>query len=116
MLAAASIIPNGIRYDSAVLQPYPDPTGPQHDECKAGHWQRLVRDLPSEATMHKSVYARLAAEQVLQYEVFAAYRPVNLKNHVDFSHYYGQGTPTPSTPPTAVADDVEARWERQRRE
>jgi len=98
---------------------YPDPTGPQHDECKAGHWQRLVRGLPadkytriSEATMHKSVYARFAADQILQYDVFAAYRPVNLEKHVDFSHYWGQGNKT-MPPPKAIADDIETKWEKQ---
>jgi hypothetical protein len=94
MLAAASIIPNGIKHDDAVLRVYPGPTGPQHDECKAGHWQRGVRNLPADthtgisvATMHKSVYARFAAEQVIQYDLAAPYRPVNMKNHADFTGY-----------------------------
>jgi hypothetical protein len=118
MLAAASIIPNGIKHDGAVLRLFPDPTGPQHDECKAGHWQKRVRDLPankrtgiSEATMHKSVYARFAAEQVVQYDVIAPYRPINLKNHTDFSHYYDHGATT-TTSPKAIADDIEGKWER----
>ena len=57
-----------------------------------GHWQRGLRELPvnlntgiSFATVHKSVYARFAAAEVVQYDVAAPYRPVNLKNHVDFS-------------------------------
>lgn len=121
MLAAASIIPNGIKHDDRVLRLYPDPTGPQHDECKAGHWQRDVRNLPadevthiSEATMHKSVYAGFAAGQVTQYDVSAPYRPVNMKNHIDFSHYYDQGTTTATSSPKAIADDIEAKWERNR--
>jgi T6SS, Phospholipase effector Tle1-like, catalytic domain len=120
MLAAASIIPIGIKHDDTVLRLYPDPTGPQHDECKAGHWQRGVRELPadkatriSEATMHKSVYARFAADQVIQYDVSAPYRPVNMKNHADFSHYYDEGTATSPPPPKAIADDIEAKWEKQ---
>jgi hypothetical protein len=119
MLAAASIIPNGIKHDSPVLRPYPDPTGPQHDECKAGHWQRGVRNLPADkhtgisvATMHKSVYARFAQERVIQYDLAAPYRPVNMKNHADFIHYYDQRAPTSS--PQAVADDIETKWERQK--
>jgi hypothetical protein len=119
MLAAASIIPNGIKHDGAVLRLYPDPTGPQHDECKAGHWQKRVRDLPadkrtgiSEATMHKSVYARFAAKNVVQYDVIAPYRPINLKNHIDFLPYYGKGASTTIPPPKAIADDIEAKWER----
>jgi hypothetical protein len=33
ILSAASIIPNGIIHDETVLRCYPEPTGPQHDEC-----------------------------------------------------------------------------------
>ena len=120
MLAAASIVPNGIKHDEAVLRLFPDPAGPQHDECKAGHWQRGLRELPadpktgiSSATMHKSVYARFAAAQVVQYDVAAPYRPVNLKNHVDFSHYYGGGATGAIPAPKAIADNIEAKWERQ---
>ena len=119
MLAAVSIIPNGIKHDHSVLRLYPDPAGPQHDECKAGHWQRGVRNLPADndgvsvATMHKSVYARFAADDVLQYNVMAAYRPDNLKKHADFAHYYVPGAPVPTGSLKGIADDVEAKWERQ---
>jgi hypothetical protein len=63
--------------------------------------------------MHKSVYARFAAAQVVQYDVAAPYRPVNLKNHVDFSHYYGGGATGAIPEPKAIADNIEAKWERQ---
>jgi hypothetical protein len=63
--------------------------------------------------MHKSVYARFAAAQVVQYDVAAPYRPVNLKNHVDFSHYYGGGATGAIPAPKAIADNIEAKWERQ---
>ncbi len=122
MLAAASIIPQGILHDERVLCLYSDPTGPQHDECKAGHWQRALRDLPidsktgmSAATMHKSVYARFEARNVVQYDVMAPYRPSNLKNHVDFLHYYDT-TKTAPAQPQVIADDVEAKWQRQKTE
>jgi hypothetical protein len=120
MLAAASIVPNGIKHDEVVLHLFPDPAGPQHDECKAGRWQRGLRELPvdvktgiSSATMHKSVYARFAAAQVVQYDLAAPYRPVNLKNHVDFSHYYGPGATDAIPAPKAIADNIEAKWERR---
>ena len=40
MVSAAGVIPDGLHYDTRVLQLSPDATGPQHDEAKAGHWQR----------------------------------------------------------------------------
>jgi hypothetical protein len=64
MLSAAAVVPEGLQYDDRVLKLSSDSAGPQHDEAKAGHWQRGVRDLPtapgntvSRAIMHKSVYA-----------------------------------------------------------
>jgi hypothetical protein len=38
---------------------------------------------------------------------------VNLKNHVDFSHYYGGGGTGAIPAPKAIADNIEAKWERQ---
>lgn len=123
MLAAASIVPNGVKHDGRVLCLFPDPSGPQHDEYKAGHWQRGVRDLPvadqatgaSRAIMHKSVYARFEAAQVVLYDVAGPYRPENLRRHVDFIHYFDSSLPRP--PATGcVADDIELKWERQRQQ
>ena len=95
LLSAASLVPGGVKYDARVLHLSPDPSGPQHDECKAGHWQRCIRDLPtvpettvSRAIMHKSVYARFEAPEVVLYDHLGRYRPINLKNHVDFAHCY----------------------------
>jgi hypothetical protein len=61
--------------------------------------------------MHKSVYARFAAEQVIQYDFTTPYRPVNMKNHTDFAHYYQR---TAIYSPQATADYIEAKWERQK--
>jgi hypothetical protein len=117
MLAGASIIPHGLIYDNRVLKLFPDAKGIQHDECKAGRWQRGVRDLPtdikthiSEAAMHLSVYARFKEAEVVQYDVSAPYRPLNMKCHVDFAHYY-TGGPAPAGQ-KAIADHVEYRWEK----
>ncbi len=47
MLAAASIVPDGVVHDGSVLRLHPLPAGPQHDEFKAGHWEYGGRDLPA---------------------------------------------------------------------
>jgi uncharacterized protein (DUF2235 family) len=119
MLAAASIVPDGIKHDERVLCLYPDSAGPQHDEVKAGRWQRAIRQVPyddrtgiSQATMHKSVYERFDAGPVVHYDVLTDYRPVNLSNHADFRHYYDTNLPKPAAR-VAVADDIEAKWERR---
>ena len=120
MLAAASTIPNGIQHDEPVLRRYGDPTGPQHDECKAGRWQAAIRPLPtdkndnlSRATMHHSVYARFAASSVLLYDHLGPYRPPNLACHVDFQHYYDAKKMAPAEP-QFVADNIELKWEQKR--
>ena len=63
----------------------------------------------SRAIMHQSVYKRFEAGEVLIYDRLRAYRPSNLKCHVDFSHYY---TPNNGEPPQpqCVADDIELKW------
>jgi len=119
MLAAASIVPNGIMHDERVLCLFPDSAGPQHDECKAGHWERGVRDLPlddqgkSQAPMHKSVYARFEAEPVVLYDQLGLYRPDNLRPHVDFAHYF-TGATRPAGGPQCDADPIEYKWEQRK--
>jgi hypothetical protein len=115
MLSAAGVIPAGLHYDARVLRTNPGPAGPQHDEAKAGHWQRGIRDVPtapgttvSRAIMHQSVYARFAASDVVLYDHRGEYRPANLKNHIDFAHYYDGSA---GAPPQCVADDVERRYQ-----
>jgi len=115
MVSQAAIVPNGVKYAPNVLATFPEAIGPQHDECKAGKWQHGVRTLPadpqshmSDATMHRSVYQRFAAAEVVQYDTAKAYRPENLRNHVDFAHYYDGQRPAPPEP-VAVADNVEER-------
>lgn len=112
MLAAASIIPNGIEHDQSLLCLFPDAKGPQHDECKAGIWQRGVRKLPStDAPVHRSVYARFEANDgVVQYDVVAPYRPENMKDQDDFKHYYDANLPRPKNL-TEECDDIEYKWE-----
>ena len=59
MLAAASLVPNGIKHDKSVLRLHPDPSGAQHDEQKGGFLRFGLREIKnSKAVMHKSVYRR----------------------------------------------------------
>jgi hypothetical protein len=116
MLAAASIIPDGIHHNPNLLCVFPDPAGPQHDECKAGSWQPQIRSLPTKnavgiATVHRSVYRRFEAGEVVQYDERRPYRPVNLSDHVDFEHYFKVGLTAPQRDELqAVADNIENKW------
>ena len=107
MLACASVIPDGIVHDPAVLRMHPDSAGMQHDERKAGlgfvtrhfkiNWRGRDRNLKPKATMHKSVYERFdLREPVLQHDVKLHYRPASLREHDDFKDAY--------------TDDGSVRW------
>jgi hypothetical protein len=121
MLAAACMIPEGIKYDASVLRLHPGALGPQHDEFKAGHWQFHLRDLPRDknckvipVTMHKSVYERFKAPKVVQYDVEKPYRPDNLREHPDFAGYYKDPPEAPPAQLVAVARNIEHVWEQQK--
>jgi hypothetical protein len=58
--------------------------------------------------MHKSVYRRFEAGSVLLYDRMAAYRPDNMRVHVDFKHYFDGSA---AQLPQCVADDIEQKWE-----
>jgi hypothetical protein len=117
MLAAASIVPEGIKHDASVLKLWPDPRGPQHDEQAHSVFKKGARVLPqgqdqlSRATMHKSVYRRFEAGEVVLFDKMGRYRPQNLAVHIDFEQYFdGTTNPQPSPNPECVADDIEAKW------
>ena len=116
MLAAASIIPNGLTHDETVLRLHPDPAGPQQNEQK-GSWLPFgLRKLPGPgAIMHKSVYRRFNAGPVVLFDTTAAYRPVNMKEHIDFAQYYDPNikNPQPANPAQTMADDIEAKWQQK---
>ena len=118
MLAAASIIPNGIKHDDSVLRLHPDPAGGQHDEQKGSFLAFGLRDIKNnKAVMHKSVYRRFAAGPVVLFDRLGAYRPKNMRDHVDFVQYFDPNNmdPQPADPETSqVADDIEFKWERKR--
>jgi hypothetical protein len=113
MLAAASIIPHGLKHDETVLRLHPDPSGPQHNEQKNSWLAFGLRKLPStKAIMHKSVYRRFAAGPVVLFDVTGRYRPVNMNQHVDFVQYFDPTIkdPEPANPAQAMADDIEEKW------
>jgi len=117
MLAAASIIPNGLAHEETVMRLHPEPAGPQHNEQK-GSWLTFgLRKLPGpRAIMHKSVYRRYDAGPVVLFDTTAAYRPVNMNEHVDFAQYYDPNIkdPKPANPVQTMADDIEEKWQRTR--
>ena len=69
MLAAASIIPNGLKHDGTVLRLHPDPAGPRHNEQKNSWLEFGARSLPGNEAMHNSVYQRFAAGPVVLFEL-----------------------------------------------
>jgi Uncharacterized alpha/beta hydrolase domain (DUF2235) len=115
MLAAASIIPDGLKHDGTVLRLHPDPAGPQHNEQKDSWLAFGLRKLPNtKAIMHKSVYRRFEAGPVVLFDATGKYRPANMNEHVDFIQYYDPNLkdPQPANPAQCLADDIEARWEK----
>jgi hypothetical protein len=118
MVAAASIIPDGLKHDGSVLKLWPNSRGPQHDEQAGSFFKKAFRELPTDAAglarspMHKSVYERFAANAVLIFNQMGLYRPLNLRTHVDFGSYFNPGSNGPgSNPPkTCIADDIETKW------
>jgi hypothetical protein len=118
MLAAASLIPNGIKHDETVLRLHPDPAGVQHDEQKGRFLKFGLREIKNDkAVMHKSVYRRFAAGPVVLFDKIGAYRPLPMKSHVDFVQYFDPNIadPKPADPETSqVADDIEYKWEHKR--
>jgi hypothetical protein len=121
MVAAASLIPDGLKHDGDVLKLWPSHAGPQHDEQAGGLLKAGLRILPvdpatgeSSSPMHKSVYQRFAAGPVVIFDRIEPYRPVNLRTHVDFKQYFGPAaaSATPAPNPRCVADDIEAKWQK----
>jgi Uncharacterized alpha/beta hydrolase domain (DUF2235) len=115
MLAAASIVPNGLKHDETVLRLHPNPAGPQHNEQKNSWLAFGLRKLPGAgAIMHKSVYARFGAGPVVLFDTTDKYRPANMNEHVDFLQYYDPEIrdPKPADPTQTTADDIEGKWDR----
>jgi hypothetical protein len=119
MIAAASIIPDGLKHDGSVLGPWPNSSGPQHDEQAGSFFKKGLRKLPTDETgvsrspMHKSVYQRFENGTVLIFNQMGLYRPINLETHVDFKQYFepSAGRSGPNLVRSCIADDIETRWE-----
>jgi hypothetical protein len=99
MIHAATAVPHPIKIDRSVLHLHPDPTGMQHDECKAGipyvtrctrkTWKLKHRPLRGPKTsIHDSVRQRFEADAVLQYDQVAPYRPENVRIVDAYKTYY----------------------------
>jgi hypothetical protein len=126
MLKCASIIPDGLKYDSAVLNRAPYPEGMQHDEVKSGlglvtklsgrTYTKKERDLLGPAAiMHRSVYRRFDLREVLLYDHLGAYRPNTLKTHIDFAQYYEQDAPFPADSTQHATADAEEPGEHNKK-
>jgi hypothetical protein len=91
MAEEAQALPDGLKFDTALLRLNPDPLGPLHDETRSSVF-RFAKKRPRApvpgSSMHPSVLARMKAERVLQYDEYAAYRPEALRNQPDFAELY----------------------------
>jgi hypothetical protein len=118
MVAAASIIPDGLKHDGSVLGLWPHSGGPQHDEQAGSFFNKSLRKLPTDKTgvsrspVHKSVYQRFANGPVRIFNQMGLYRPPNLQTHVDFAQCLSSGSSGsgPSPNQSCIADDIETKW------
>jgi uncharacterized protein (DUF2235 family) len=84
--------------DPTLLRLYPACDGMMHDECMVGiggsplHWSRTVREVPDEATLHDTVYQRLALPNVRNFTSYGPYRPAALRNHSKAKAFYNIGS------------------------
>lgn len=99
-------IPNPPQIDKRFVRTFIDPRGLQHDEVKASRelwprwwpnwsrfgWSPTVRKVHPEAILHESVYDRLSASKVPQYDQHKPYRPAGLCNHQRCSTYFSKST------------------------
>jgi uncharacterized protein (DUF2235 family) len=98
MVDDATAIKDGLKIDPSVLHLYPASDGPQHDEVRRGFpvitkffgitWRIRPRNVPNDATLHKSVYDRFNFPQVLQEGHMVPYRPEPLASHTKLAHLY----------------------------
>jgi hypothetical protein len=63
----------------------------QHDECRGLVFRfakKIDRKIPTDATLHESVYERFELGPVLQYDLMLPYRPEGLRHHEKLKEYY----------------------------
>lgn len=96
MVAELKAIPDPPKVSEHFVRTFPDPLGIQHDEVKASlelwprwwprwarfGWSETVRSIKPDANLHESVYQRLSARHVAQFDQRGPYRPANLTSHV----------------------------------
>ena len=82
---ATKELPEGCRIDidARYLNLHPSAAGMMHDECMSGKipWDKKVRPVPAEGTLHPSVLERLKMPEVRNYLTYGPYRPANLEGH-----------------------------------
>lgn len=111
MIDELKAIPHPPEIDDRYVRTFVDPLGLQHDEVKASRelwprwwpksvrlgWSHTVRSVHPKAVLHESVFDRLSAESVPQYDHRSPYRPANLEGHVAAAPYFGRDVPTGKT-------------------
>lgn len=97
-------IPNPPKINEGFVRTFPDPLGLQHDEVKASlelwprwwprwlkfGWARMHRSVDTKAVLHESVFERLSASTVPQYDRRGLYRPAGLVDHQDGGVFFVQ--------------------------
>jgi uncharacterized protein (DUF2235 family) len=84
-----------VAVDAELLKLHPSSAGMMHDECMVGiggtdlKWSRAVREVPTDAVLHETVYERLQFPAVRNFASYGPYRPAALKNHERAKNYYG---------------------------
>jgi hypothetical protein len=86
-----------LQIDERHLQLNGDPLSVLHDETRSSifRWAKKEdRSTQVETKLHYSVFARLSADAVQQYDVMTKYRPEALRHHPSAAHFYA-GVPSP---------------------
>ncbi len=82
---ATKELPEDVRIDvdPRWLTLHPSCAGMMHDECMSGKisWDKTVRHVDPEGTLHESVLARLKMPSVRNFVTYGPYRPANLELH-----------------------------------
>ncbi len=91
MVREATSIPGPLVVDTAVLRPYPAPTGMQHDETKSWTFRfarKIDRRIPVDAPLDANVLPRFDLSTVLHLTEEKPYRPESLREHEKTRGYY----------------------------
>ncbi|MGI9371719.1 MAG: phospholipase effector Tle1 domain-containing protein [Hyphomicrobiales bacterium] len=83
MIDRAAQVEHPLQVDRKFLNLHPASGGIQHDETRSSWipWPTKLRDIPSDAVLHKSVFERFTYENVINYNQARVYRPENLRDH-----------------------------------